>query len=112
VATLPDILGGVNFNIAEKTKLELTGDSVADISLVEKRVEGEYVISGKEGFHSRAFGDTADLFGLVDPKVKKVLGLSKEKRHTTAKKLDVRSLKRDAIWNYIQELTDSRGLLG
>lgn len=112
VATMPQILGSSNFTIEEKTKLELSGSLGDPEILTERKVEGEYVISGLEGFHSRAFGDVADLFGLVDPQVKKVLGLTKEKRHTTAKKLDVREKRRGAIWNYIQQLTDSRGLLG
>lgn len=114
IATLPEILGSTNFSIQEKTKLSLQGESVSDLSLVEKRVEGEYVVSGKEGFHSRAFGDVADLFGLVDPKVRKVLGLSgkNEKQHATAKKLDVRARRRQAVWDYIDELSNSRGLLG
>jgi hypothetical protein len=113
IATLPQILGSSNFSIAEKTKLELSGSlSGPGPLLTEKTVEGEYVISGLEGFHSRAFGDVADLFGLVDPKVKKILGLTKEKTHATAKKLDVRAKRRDAIWNYVQQLTDSKGLLG
>lgn len=95
VATMPEILGSSNFTITE-----------------DPPNSGKYVTSGEEGFHSRAFGDVSDLFGLVDPQVKKVLGLSAEKRHTTAKKLDVRGMRRWAIWDYIQELTDSRGLLG
>lgn len=93
VMTLPELLGSSDFYIVD------LGD-------------GQYETFGTEGFHSRAFGDVEDLFGLVDPKVKKVLGLSKEKKHTTAKKLDVRKRRRSAVRNYVDELTKSRGLLG
>ena len=70
-----------------------------------------YEVSGKEGFHSRAFGDTEDLFGLVSPTVKRVLGLSDKKRKITAK-LDVRKRRRDVVRLYVAELTKSRGLVG
>lgn len=93
VATLPEILGSTDFSLTETSP-------------------GKYTASGIEGFHSRAFGDVEDLFGLVDPKVKKVLGLTSEKKHTTAKKLDVRARRRQAIWEYMDELGNSRGLLG
>lgn len=112
VATMPEILGSVNFDIQPKTKLQFTGSSSLNIGLEEVTVDGEYAITGTEGFHSRAFGDTADLFGLVDPKVKKVLGLDKEKRHTAAKRLDVRARRRNAVLEYSAELAASRGLLG
>jgi len=114
IATLPEILGGENFNIQEKTKLVFGTGSLSDPGelLTEQTVEGEYVITGREGFHSRAFGDVEDLFGLVDPKVKTILGLTKEKSHTAAKKLDVRLRRRTAVREYVYELTQSRGLLG
>jgi len=70
-----------------------------------------YEVSGKEGFHSRAFGDVEDLFGLVSPTVKRVLGLSKSKRKVAAK-LDVRKRRRAAVRDYVGELTGSRGLIG
>lgn len=108
VATLPEMLGSVNFSILPK------GDAGPLIENEDSKVEGEYVITGQEGFHSRAFGDTSDLFGLVDPRVKKVLGLTKDKE-AVAKKLDMRGMKRAAVQNYISELAGaagSRGLLG
>lgn len=114
VATMPEILGSENFNIQEKTKLVFGTGSLSDPGalLTEQKVEGEYVISGQEGFHSRAFGDVEDLFGLVDAKVRKVLGLSKDKVPAAAKKLDVRLRRRTAVREYVYELTQSRGLLG
>lgn len=114
VATMPEILGGENFNIQEKSKMVFTNGSLSSSGplLESQTVEGEYVISGDEGFHSRAFGDVEDLFGLVDAKVKTVLGLNKEKKHAAAKKLDVRLRRRTAVREYVDELTQSRGLLG
>jgi hypothetical protein len=93
VATMVEIMGSENFVITE-----------------DPPNSGTYKTSGNEGFHSRAFSDQGDLFGLVNPKVKKVLGLTKEKRKT-AKRLDVRGLRRKVIRAYADELT-TRGLLG
>lgn len=93
VATMPEILGSSDYFVFENA-------------------DGTYDSFGDEGFHSRAFGDVSDLFGLVDPQVKAVLGLSKDKKHATAKKLDMRGKKREVIWGYMLELTNSRGLLG
>jgi len=110
VATMTEILGSADFSITEKTKLVLAGKTFEELRLTE--LPDGLVIKGSEGFHSRAFGDTSDLFGLVDPKVKKVLGLSVEKRHATAKKLDVRGRRREAVVDYVSELEQSKGLLG
>lgn len=70
-----------------------------------------YEVVGKEGFHSRAFGDVEDLFGLVSPTVQRVLGLSDSKRKVAAR-LDVRKRRRDVVRSYLAELTGSRGLMG
>jgi hypothetical protein len=70
-----------------------------------------YEVTGKEGFHSRAFGDVEDLFGLVSPTVKRVLGLSNKKRKVAAK-MDVRKRRREVVRLYVAELTGSRGLIG
>lgn len=70
-----------------------------------------YTATGTEGFHSRAFGDQEDLFGLVSPTVKRVLGLSNKKRKVAAK-MDVRKRRRAVVREYVAELTGSRGLLG
>jgi len=71
-----------------------------------------YEVSGKEGFHSRAFGDTADLFGLVSPTVQTVLQLGKQGKRKVAERMDVRKRRREVVRNYVEELTGSRGLLG
>jgi hypothetical protein len=127
VATLPEIMGSVNFYITERSKHvpnvanadfdPFASEDDSDLFVTEAedapvKIEGDYIISGREGFHSRAFGDVSDLFGLVDPKVDEILGLSRDKKHAATKRLDVRGLKRAAIWAYMQELASSRGLLG
>ena len=71
-----------------------------------------YEVNGKEGFHSRAFGDVADLFGLVSPTVQQVLKLDKQGKRKVAERLDVRKRRREVVRNYVEELTGSRGLLG
>lgn len=118
IATLPEMLGSVNFSILPKENyippMEENKFIGAGSFFDSSKTEGDYVITGQEGFHSRAFGDTSDLFGLVDPRVKSVLGLNREKE-AVAKKLDMRGMKRAAVQNYISELagdSGSRGLLG
>lgn len=94
IATMTEILGSADFTITENPP-----------------GSGTFETTGEEGFHSRAFGDDSDLFGLVNPKVTSVLGLTREKREA-AIKLDVRARRREAVWDYVNELTNSRGLLG
>lgn len=94
IATMVDILGSPDLSYKEDGK-------------------GHVVVeTGIEGFHSRAFGDKADLFGLVNPNVTKVLGLSEKKNHAAAVRLDVRAERRQIVKNYVYELNNSRGLLG
>lgn len=71
-----------------------------------------YEVVGKEGFHSRAFGDVADLFGLVSPTVQTVLKLDKQGKRKVAERMDVRKRRREVVRSYVEELTGSRGLLG
>ena len=76
---------------------------------------GDTPLSGKEGFHSRAFGDEENLAGLVNAKVTSILGLSVKKDHATLMRLDTRKRKWQAVMDYVDELTGengSRGLLG
>jgi hypothetical protein len=94
VATMIDIMGTSDLVISE------TSPGVYEAT------------QGVEGFHSRAFSDEGDLFGLVDKQVKRVLGLSRNKRHAAAKRLDVRAIRRAAVREYVEELSGSKGLLG
>lgn len=68
-------------------------------------------VEGIEGFHSRAFGFKDNLFGLVHPKIRKILGLSK-KDGDVAAKLDTRKEKRKAVINYLTSLMEGQGIAG
>lgn len=129
VATMQDIFGEQDLTVekVERTRevrvqqrFEVAGPASATNPtkkiygtriVTKKEKYAAYVASGKEGFHSRAFSDEADLFGLVNPTVRKVLGLSRD-RTKTAAKLDVRARRRAVVRAYVGELTGSKGLLG
>lgn len=67
--------------------------------------------AGVEGFHSRAFSDEDNLYGLVTPEVTKVLGLKRTDEKMLAK-LDIRKERRAAVRSYVAQLTQSRGQRG
>ena len=69
-----------------------------------------YVASGTEGFHSRAFGDVEDLYGLVNPTVSQIMRISR--RSKVAKRMDVRKRRRAVVRAYLGELLGDRGLMG
>jgi len=95
------------------TETEVLAKAVYGTRYVTKLVDQiGYEAVGKEGFHSRAYGDVEDLFGLVSPTVKKVLRLSQGKQRKVAARLDVRKRRRAAVKLYVAELTHSKGLLG
>ena len=72
--------------------------------------DGTVVEVGLEGFHSRAFGDHDDLFGLVGPDIEDILGI--KRGSTVAQKGDTRKRKLEAVQRYMSALLFSRGLLG
>lgn len=124
IATMFEILGGADFDIQESSKSKTivvrrrvlrsrNGEKpVYGTKYVKKTVTKKtYNASGDEGFHSRAFGDVEDLFGLVNPTVTRLLNLSSDRRKI-ASRLDVRKRRRDAVRAYVQELAQSRGLIG
>jgi hypothetical protein len=120
IATMVEILGSANLEITKKPdKLVRVKDKKSFIGAtkiplytpVYKTVEQGYEVKGTEGFHSRAFSDESNLFGLVDAKVTKVLGID-VKNQALSKKLDIRGLRRQVVRDYVEELTNSRGLLG
>lgn len=119
-----DWIGGVTITVKDENGkvTSRSNEGGAPITVIHQPVYGTkyvkrstsqtgYEVTGKEGFHSRAFGDVEDLFGLVSPTVKRVLGLSDSKRKVAAK-LDVRKRRRDTVRSYVGELTGSRGLIG
>lgn len=72
--------------------------------------DGSSVVQGIEGFHSRAFGDFSDLFGLVSPEIEEINHI---KRGTVAsKQCDTRKPKRDAVIDYLAGLGLTRAILG
>lgn len=77
---------------------------------LEFSADGQDVLRGIEGFHSRAFGPYDDLFGLVSPEIEDILGI---KRNTaSAQKADTRKRKQEAVQQLSAALTFSRGILG
>jgi hypothetical protein len=65
---------------------------------------------GQEGFHSRAFGDFKDLFGLVSPSVGQLIGV-KNRFDPANARLDVRRERWLRVLAYVLELQE-RGLRG
>lgn len=72
--------------------------------------DGQEVIQGVEGFHSRAFGDKENLFGLVTPNIESVVGI--KRGSPIAAKADVRKSRREAALAYIAALKPGTVLLG
>lgn len=85
--------------------VDLFGTS--DLTLSE---DGTEVIQGIEGFHSRAFGDFENLFGLVTPDIESITGI--KRGSNVAKKGDVRKRRRDAVREIVAALLFSRAILG
>lgn len=71
---------------------------------------GERVLNGTEGFHSKAFGPYDNLFGLVGPQVEDILGIKKGDQ--AAQKADTRKEKLRRVQEYVAALRFSRAILG
>jgi hypothetical protein len=79
------------------------------------KVNGRTMVAtgGKEGFHSRAFGDYSDVFLLVPPEVDQMLGIRRDDNaNLFAMKGDTRRDKRQAVEAYLSALTYSSAQLG
>jgi hypothetical protein len=72
--------------------------------------DGHNVLTGFEGFHSKAFGPYEDLFGLVGPEIENILGI--KKGSPIAQKADTRKRKQDAVKQLVAALLFSRAILG
>ncbi len=72
--------------------------------------DGAQVVQGIEGFHSRAFGPFANLFGLVTSDTESIVGITKGSPQ--AAKGDVRKAKQDLVLAYVTALQFSRAILG
>jgi len=101
--------GGLDVNEFIKTytwrpiasMVDMFGSS--DLKLSE---DGQSVVQGVEGFHSRAFGDFDDLFSLVTPEIETALGVSRGS--AAASRLDTRKRKRDAVREYLAQTLGTR----
>jgi len=71
---------------------------------------GESVITGIEGFHSRAFGPYDNVYGLLGPDLEDILGL--KRGSTAAQRADTRRRKYEQVQKYISALKFSRAILG
>jgi hypothetical protein len=71
---------------------------------------GRKVVSGREGFHSRAFGPYEDLFGLVGPDLEDILGI--KRGSTVSQKGDTRKRKFLAVQRFASALRFSKALIG
>lgn len=72
--------------------------------------DGEMVVSGFEGFHSRAIGPYENLFGLVSAELESVVGI--KRGSTAASRLDTRLAKREQVEKYVAQLLFSNAVLG
>jgi len=73
-------------------------------------VDGQNVVAGVEGFHSKAFGPYENMFGLVGPEIKSILGIKPD--DLAAQSVDTRKRKQDQVNQYASALLFSRGILG
>lgn len=87
-----------------------TMSDIFGTSDLEFSSDGEQVLQGIEGFHSRAFGPYNDLFGLVTPEIKSILKI--ERDSPAAQRADTRLRKYQAVQSYVSALLLSRGILG
>lgn len=87
------------------TLLDMFGTS--DLQYSEN---GESVIQGFEGFHSRAVGPYNNLFGLVTVEIEDVLGV--KRGSTTAQNIDIRAERREQVQRYVRALLFGNALLG
>lgn len=72
--------------------------------------DGSRVLKGFEGFHSRAFGQYENLFGLVTSDIESILGT--KRGDAASQNADTRKRKQDMVLDYIAALQLSRAILG
>jgi len=77
---------------------------------LEYSADGSEVLSGIEGFHSKAFGQYDNLFGLVTPEIENILNL--QRGSVAAQRADTRQRKWDAVSKYLAALRFSRAIIG
>lgn len=72
--------------------------------------DGTSVVQGVEGFHSRAFGPYANLFGLVTPQISSIVGI--QRNTPAAQRADTRGRKQQQVQAYVQQLQFARAIIG
>lgn len=72
--------------------------------------DGQVVVQGIEGMHSRAFGPYANLFGLTTPDIESIVGI--QRGSTAAQRVDVRGRKQQAVREYAASISFARAILG
>lgn len=106
--------GGLDVNEFIKTYTWRPIASMVDIfgtSDLQLSADGSTVVQGIEGFHSRAFGPYANLFGLVTADIESVLSV-KRNQPVTAQRMDTRKRKQDAVLKYVGQIQIGRAILG
>jgi hypothetical protein len=78
-----------------------------DLQLSE---DGETVVDGIEGFHSRAFGEFENLFGLTTPDIESIIGITRGDQQ--AQRADTRLRKMRAVQAYRSALLFTTAILG
>jgi len=90
IASIPDMFGSADLEFSQPT--------------------GQKVVKGVEGFHSRAFGQYNNMFGLVTADIASIVGI--KPNSTAATRGDVRKEKQDAVLAYVSRLFGGRSVLG
>ena len=73
-------------------------------------LNGQSVVQGVEGFHSRAFGPYSNLFGLVTPQISNIVGI--QRGTAAAIRADTRARKQMAVQAYVTAIQQQRAILG
>ena len=72
--------------------------------------DGLTAVNGTEGFHSRAFGPYANLFGLTTPAISNIVGI--QRGTPAAQRADTRQRKQQAVQEYVSAIQSQRAILG
>lgn len=72
--------------------------------------DGSKVVTGIEGFHSKAFGPYENLHGLADPEIENIIGIGR--KDVNNRKVDTRLRKYKAVQKYVSAIRFSRAILG
>ena len=88
------------------TMLDMFGTSDLEFS----QPDGETVVKGYEGFHSRAFGPYDNVFGLSGPSLEDLMGI--KRGDPSAARADPRGRRHIQVQKYVAALKFSRAIIG